>query len=139
MNLKYYLQEHHISIYQLSKSTSIPYTSLHEVVNGKISANHVKCGIIKALSDQLGLTMENIYDMLQQDFLVHVGSHTGKVSLQNRQYIVSVLDQEEIVLYKTKIQETTTPFIKEIAEHEIDKYFKEKERDECVLRLHAEK
>lgn len=81
---------------------------------------------------------DDVNNTLQQDFFVYAGDHTGRVRLQNHQYVVSVLDDEEIVLYKAAILESTTPFIKEMAEHEITKYFKEQERAKRVLRLHAE-
>lgn len=86
----------------------------------------------------LKLSAKDVNETLKQDFFVYAGDHTGKVSLQNHQYVVSVLDGEEIVLYKTAILESTTPFIKEMAEHEITKYFKEQERAKRVLRFHAE-
>ena len=58
-----YLDEQDISIYELSKRSGIPYSSLHNIATGKQDINKCSVRHIRELSNALGITMEQCYEL----------------------------------------------------------------------------
>lgn len=60
-----YLKEKKISIYEISKNTLIPYTTLNEIVRGARSIDNCSVKILKSLADYLKLSMDELYQIFQ--------------------------------------------------------------------------
>ena len=56
------LKEKNMSIYQCSKLTGIPYTTLSELVNGKTNIENCSVSVVYKLSKVLGTAMENLIE-----------------------------------------------------------------------------
>lgn len=67
------VQEKSASIYSISKQTGIPYTSLSELLNGKIDINKCAAGMVFRLSLYFNCTIE---DLLNQESLISNSSGT---------------------------------------------------------------
>ncbi|MCR4605842.1 MAG: helix-turn-helix transcriptional regulator, partial [Eubacterium sp.] len=69
--MKEYLKQHNISIYNLSKQTGIPYSTLNDIINRKTDIDNVRFGHIKALSSFLGLSLDQFAGLFnKQDLAV---------------------------------------------------------------------
>ena len=66
--LKEYLDKNKISIYQLSKSAQIPYSTLNDLVNKKMDGKNCSTGTIKKLAAALGMSMDQVLNCV----LIHV-------------------------------------------------------------------
>ena len=61
--LKDYLREKNISIYSLSKRSGIAYSTVNDLVNGKVDIANCKVSLLKRLSEQLGMSMDSMYSI----------------------------------------------------------------------------
>lgn len=61
-----YLNENEISIYELSKKSGIPYSSLHNIAMGKQNINRCSVRHLKSISDALNMTLEQCYELCRE-------------------------------------------------------------------------
>ena len=61
--LKDYLTEKNISIYELSKTSGLPYSSLNDLANGRCNIDNVRFGIIRTLAQTLELSIDTLYNI----------------------------------------------------------------------------
>lgn len=60
MNLKKYLKENHVSIRRLSMITSIPYTTLYDIVNGRVKLEECQYKTLKPIASFCHLTVDEL-------------------------------------------------------------------------------
>lgn len=70
--LKAYLTTHNISIYSISKSSGISYSTLNDIVNCKVEIANVKAGILYALAKTLEISMDMLYELCREDIAGHI-------------------------------------------------------------------
>lgn len=58
------LKENNISLYALAKKTNIPYATLSDIKNKKVSPDNISVGILHRLSLALSVSMDQIYEEL---------------------------------------------------------------------------
>lgn len=116
--LKDYLKEHGISIYKLSAECGIPYSTLNDVVNGKVEISNVKSGVLFALAECLQMTMDELYRLSRRTITVKSERYgtEGFVSVRNKMYYVTfeyhgVRYEEQLYPVKKEV----TLFIQDIA------------------------
>ena len=66
--LKEYLKQHNISIYSLAKDCDVAYSTLNDLANGKVDVMNCRLGMVKKLSDALGLSIDEFCDISSPDF-----------------------------------------------------------------------
>ena len=67
MTLKDILSEKKISLYQFSKETDIPYSTLSDIVNGKKNIDTCTISTIKKIADGLEMSIDELYKTLSDD------------------------------------------------------------------------
>ena len=67
MTLKDILSEKKISLYQFSKETGIPYSTLSDIVNGKTEINTCTVLTMKKIADGLEMSVDDLYKTLSRD------------------------------------------------------------------------
>ena len=58
--LAHFIDQKHISLYEVSKSTGIPYSTLSDVVSGKTDILNMKTGSVLCLAGFFGVTVEEL-------------------------------------------------------------------------------
>ena len=67
MTLKDILSEKKISLYQFSKETGIPYSTLSDIVNGKTNIDTCTISTMKKIADGLVMSVDDLYKTLSRD------------------------------------------------------------------------
>lgn len=62
--LKDYLNEKKISMYKVSKESGVPYSTLNDLVNGRVDIDSCKVALFLRLSRYLGMSMDALYDVI---------------------------------------------------------------------------
>lgn len=100
------LKEKNMSIYQCSKSSGIPYTTLSEIVRGKTSIAKCSAEVVYKLSQVLNVSMETlIQDTLEPrlDFEIFKSNICHLVKSDNEiNFIVTTLKSDQIRKYWNK-------------------------------------
>ena len=99
MRLKFYLKEHNISIYQLSKNADIPYPNVYNLVNGKADIKKCTYGHIKKIANALSLSMEELDLLCDKGFSFQVFRSEQKHQMHRKgelDYVIDVLQNKEI-------------------------------------------
>ena len=65
--LKDYLIENNISVYKLSKESTVPYTTLNELANGKKDISDCKVKTIENIARALNISMESLLRIIEGD------------------------------------------------------------------------
>ena len=77
MNLREYCKTNRISITQISHDTGIPYSTVNDIINGRIELNRVSYGHVKRIAGALDLTLSQM-----EKLSCTIEDGTGKESTQ---------------------------------------------------------
>lgn len=88
--LKDHLKKKKISIYHLAKETGIPYSTVNDLVNHKISIDSFRMGPAKKLAEFLDMPLDDFYDLCESDAkgTVKDGDVVGTIGVKGRRYYV---------------------------------------------------
>lgn len=116
--LKIYLAEKKISTYSLAKRSRVPYSTLNDIVNGKVDITNVKSGILRALSAALYISMDELYDLCSERIEIYDAQNDiyGYVSKKNKIYYLKF--QYDAIEYEQElcaIKRESSLFIRDIA------------------------
>lgn len=132
--LKEYLKNHGISIYALAKRSAVPYSTLNDLANGKVSIDNCKVGILKSLSCTLGLSMEELYEKCLGGDQMSVDTDWGvraDISVRNKSYYVQFVYKElPVEIELCKVSRDTTRYIDGIAKWRAEGYIRDQRMKE---------
>ena len=131
--LKDYLKEKEITTYALAKKTGVAYSTLNDIVNGKVEIANCKAGIVKAIADALGLSMDYIFSLCSGEVLTVKTSYGTdvEVRVRNKSYYVQFNyggRPEEIRL--CRVSEDSSYYIDDMARWEAESYIMERRMEE---------
>lgn len=132
--LKTYLETHSISIYSISKSSKIPYSTLNDIINCKVEIANVKAGILYALAKSLGVSMDALYELCRDKIVVRSERYNvdGVVSRKNKKYFLYFeYDHKEHEYELCPVKKEATLFIDSIALWEMEKHLIDFEMEEA--------
>ena len=127
--LKDYLKQNGISVYALAKSSGISYSTLNDLVNGKVEVDNCRVSIARALSAALGLSMDSFCDLCTEHARTVKNSYGIDVSLtvRNKSYCAEFeYDDKPVRLILCKVNEDNSFYIDEIASWRVDGYIRKK-------------
>lgn len=127
--LKHYLKSNVISIYSLAKTSGIPYSTLNDLANGKVSIDNCKVGLLHALSEALGLTMDEMYSLAQEKARTYLNAYDVPVALTVRgktYYALFEYQGDPVELEMCKVNDDTTYYIEEILKWSTERYIRER-------------
>lgn len=133
--LKDYLHEKGISVYSASKGTGIPYSTVNDLVNGKVEITNCKVSLLKRLSEYLAMTMDDLYSICSEEDLSLKNSYgcDYKINVRNKSYYVEFMyDSKPVEIELCKVNRDTTYYIDEIAEWRSEAYIRERRMEEFV-------
>ncbi len=136
--LKDFLAKNNISIYKLAKDIGEPYSTINDIVNGKVDIGDCKAKILKKLSDYLVQPMEEIYqqccisiEVFSKEFNI-----TGYVTVKHKKYYLDFhynnKHYEELIC---KVTESSSIYIEEAALYEMEKMIKQIMMEEYVCSM----
>lgn len=126
--LKDYLREKNISIYSLSKDCAIPYSTLNDFANGKVSPDNCKVGLLKSLASRLGLSMDEVYGICTGETLRIRNSYNMDLTVQVRNksyYVVFDYADRPVSIELCKVNGDSSFYIDEIARWRSEGYVRE--------------
>ena len=113
--LKKYLSEKKISIYSLSKKLGIPYSTLNDIANARVSIDNVKFGLVRSIAEELGVTLEELYKICEQnmDVLSEYYGIKGRILRRDKRFYIEYT-------FRNKKYEDYVALIKKDSEKYID-------------------
>jgi len=127
--MKEYLRERHCSIYSISKKCGIPYSTLNDLVNGKVPIDQCRIGLLRKLSDALGLSMDEVYGLCARKPVV---AHTAydidvRIIIKNKTYFALFeYEAQPVELPLCRVCDDAGYYIEEIARWRTEAYIQER-------------
>ena len=131
--LKDYLKEKKISIYALAKKSEVPYSTLNDLCNGKVSIDNCKFGMVKKLADCLDLTLDEIVELANNRTFVHIDKYDmdAEILVKNKRYqVVFEYGGEPVNLDVCKVSENSSFYKDDITKWRAESYLDEKRIEE---------
>ena len=121
--LKSFLENNHISLYKLAGSSSVPYSTLNDLANHKLPVEKLKSGQLYALSEALGISMNELYKMCLYTCKVQSEKYdtTAIICIKHKTYCLSFVKdgktyEEEIM----PVKHEATQVIEELAKWKLE-------------------
>lgn len=103
MNISYLISEKNISKYKLAKDTSIPYSTISDICNGKTTLENCNAKTVFELSRYFNYSME---DLLYKDIDIRYDFEAFKSNVRHKlkekgykQFILCVLKEDKVTDY----------------------------------------
>ena len=128
--LKEYLAEHGISMYSLAMKSGVPYSTVNDLVNGRIEIEQCRAGILKRLADALSVTMDDLYRLCDSDLSVYSEERKKdiRIRVKNKTYYAEFEDRGKPVrLEVCPVNNDTSYFIRSLAKWTAEEYFERQE------------
>ena len=130
--LKDYMKNNGISVYSLSRKSGVPYSTLNDLVNGKVNIESCKVGLLCALSAALRLSLDDTYSLVRTPDKVYVNAYDITVALNVRNktyYAVFEYQGEPVELELCKVNDDTSFYIDEIIKWRSEGYIRQRRMD----------
>ena len=124
--LKDYLSEHKTSMYKLAAESGVPYSTVNDLANGRIEIEQCRAGILKRLSDTLAVTMDDLYNLCDNELRVYSEEWKTdvKIRVKNKTYYAEFDDHGTPVLLEVcPVNKDTRYFIRSLAKWTAEDYF----------------
>ncbi len=127
--LKAHLKKRGISVYALAKETGVPYSTLNDLVNGKVRAENCKAGLLFSVSRALNITMDEAYQMCSREEQITRNSYgiETSIAVKNKSYYANFeYDGGPVEIRLCKISEDSSFYIDEIAAWRSEDYIRQR-------------
>ena len=124
MQIKQYLKQKKIKISDIAKQCKIPYTTVNEIINGKIDIDRVQIGTGLLIARTCDLRFNDFYNMCKESYALP-SIQKGRIVKKNKSYYLQYsLPHESGELYLCKVNPENSFFIKDMAEWTLDTVIK---------------
>ena len=127
--LKEYLNDNEISVYHLAKESGIAYSTLNDLVNGKVDIDKCRVSLMKKLAVSLQMSMDELYDLCKNSRRPILNSYDAEANLTVRAkyYHASIFyNGENTDIRLCKVTEDNSFYIDDIARWRVDEFIREK-------------
>ena len=128
--LKEYLTKNKISMYALSKESGVPYSTLNDICNGKVTIENCKAGVVKRLSGVLHISMDEFYEicsMQEESIRIEEYNIDAKVFVKAKRFhSLFEYNGKPVDIDICKVNETNKEYVGEFAEWSVKEYFDKK-------------
>ena len=131
--IKDYLKKQNISVYALSKESGIAYSTLNDLVNGKVPIDRCRVSLLRSLSSSLNLSMDEFYEICCSDSKCVSSSYNVEAGIRVRaKYYYAMFDYKEVPveLKLCKVNEDNTFYIEDIARWRVESYIRRRRMQE---------
>lgn len=136
--LKELLEEKNISIYRLAKDINEPYSTMNDIVNGKVDIDDCKFSVVKKIAQYLQISLDELSSIGNNSFIVNAKDLNccGKVYVKSKQYYIKFEHKgEEYELYLCNVNEGSRFYIKDIAKYELEKNINRMQMEEFLCNI----
>ena len=137
MNFKQYLRNKKVSVAELSRRTGIPYTTLSELVNGKVDVDRIYVGNAVNIAEKCNLPFQQFYEMCKEQTDIGGNSDYRIVTRNKKYYVQYEIDGKTSTSYLFKANALNQRFVKDVAQWEYEaakEQYREKKEIEEVER-----
>ena len=131
--LKDYLKDKGISVYALSQKSGVAYSTLNDLVNGKVEIGNCKGSLIRSLSGVLQMTMDELYELCSSEEILIENSYGAKAGLviRAKYYHARLSCNGEVKdIRLCKVNENNSYYIKDIARWRVEEYIRDRRMSE---------
>ena len=129
MKLKEFVREKKMTIKELSEKAGLPYSTTNDIVNGIVSVDNVGLGKCKAISDCLGITLDEFFNLYNNVIKIADGA---EVVVKNHGFYFQFEDTNK---YICKVSDYNAKVIEEIATWEYEDIIEEREFQKEARRM----
>ena len=125
--LKQYLRECGKSIYSLSGQSNVPYSTLNDLVNGKVAIEQCNAGIVFRIAEALGISMDELYEMCSTERMCVSTSYgvEAEVFVKSKAYYIEFEYEDlPVEIRLCRINEDTQNYVAEIARWRAEEYIR---------------
>lgn len=136
--LKDVLVEKKITTYRLAKDINEPYSTINDIVNGKVDIADCKVKVLKKISDYLHQPMEITYEQcsLRQGVYSKEYAVWGIIFVKHKKYYVEFTYEDELFeLELGKVTEITSMFILEVGLYEMEKKISQSKMEKYICSM----
>lgn len=133
--LKDFLKKKGISIYALANDCKLPYSTVNDLCNHKVDVENCKAGILKKISDCLGITMDELYNLLIRCDTIYLDEYDleAKITVKGKHYHSEfTYDNTHIDLDICRVCESTAKFIRDFALWDTEDYLDGKSLEDLI-------
>ena len=139
--LKEHLKYKNISIYKLAKEADVPYSTVNDLVNGKVDIDFVNYKTVRQLAKFFGLSSEQFYLMCKDKDYVFDDELYGKVYYKKNKPYMIIYNYSEEVEFDIELQdfkENNSLFLMDYARYELELKSKELEKKRVLEELDSD-
>jgi len=126
MTIKEYIKRNNISIAQISAECNIPYSTVSELINGKVEIDQCRVGNAMKITKACHLPFDDFYSMCKE-VTKNVAIDRGRIFIRNKRYYVSFeIEGEKRTVELCKVNKRNTQFVQDMAKWKIEAAEREK-------------
>lgn len=120
MYLKSYLKQNNLKVSVISRTSGVPYTTVSEIINGKIDIDRVQIGTGMKIAEVCNLSFDEFYNMCKRSSVLPEIKE-GHIRRKNKSYYLQYdFPDANGEVYLCKVNEDNTRYIKDMAEWELN-------------------
>ena len=139
--IKTVLRQKNISMYRLSQKSGVPYSTINDLANYKLPVEKLRCDQLFALSEALGMTMDELYQLCRYtcDVFSEKYKESGKVIVKHKTYYLifyknGIRYEDEILPVKRE----ATSVIQELAKWTLEEHLSKIMMEDAYEAIHPE-
>lgn len=137
---KQYLKEQHISIYKLAKISDVPYSTLNDLANYKLSVENIRAGQLKSIAEALCVDLGTLYDMCVFNKCIYSRKHnlSARVEIKQKKYYLSFISNGiEHYCEILPVKNDVTTYIDVLAEWKLDEEIEKMQLEAAYETIHS--
>ncbi len=130
--LKSFLRDRNISLYKLSKASGVPYSTLNDLANLKLTVDNIKSGQLKAMADVLDIDMDGLYEICRVTKFIRSKRYgiEAEIIVEHKvYYIYFVKDGRKYEIELLPVGREATAYLDILAEWKLDEKLEEIEME----------
>lgn len=135
--LKDYFDSLGRSVYSIAKESKVPYSTLNDLVNGKVRIPECKAGMVRKVALALGMSMDELYSLAEDrpvDGHERVMTSYGipvNIRVRHKAYQIDFdYEGRRVALELCRVSEASTFYVSDIAKWRAEEYIRD-------LRMHG--
>lgn len=138
--LKDFLKEKNISIYKLAKLSNVPYSTLNDLVNYKLSVENIRAGQLKSIADALDVDLGTLYNKCLFKKSVYSKKYklSAKIEINQKKYCLSYIRKGiEYSCEILPVKNDVTTYIDVLAEWKLDEEIEKLQLEEAYESIYS--
>lgn len=133
--LRDHLKENGISVYALSRDSGISYSTLNDLVNGKVEIDNCRVSLLRRLGTALGMPLEDIYRLCvnsdDRRLIANAYNVDARLSVRKKSYFCDFCYKgERVELRLCRVSSDTSFYIDDIARWRVEAYIRRRRMED---------